>query len=423
MKTNYFLLILTVIFLVSCEGDKIDFTAFKRSINVNASIQGAKTRASNDAWDDGDAIGIFMKNAGELLSPESVLAKNAKYQTQGNGSFTPASVSQDVKFPLDGSAVDFVAYYPHGTVSSAFEYSIDVTNQSNQAAIDLLYADNAKALSNNENVNFSFSHQLSKIIVVLNSIDGSALSDVSVTLKGLNTKGKFSLIDASQTTSSKGNVKMKIADNGQLAEAIVLPTSTLAGVTIEILNGEYGYVYDLNSLPNIVSFESGVRYTFTITLDTRSPLSAAATISDWTDAPGEELTLSKSYEIYEPFGAGTQDNPYTIEDAQHILPVNDVWVKGYIVGYYSGTSQGSFTNDVSDKNTIKDTALALAFTSTETSAKKTFPIQLPGAVRADLNLKTNPNNLGKEVKIRGNIGTYYGAPGMPSVSACEFVSP
>lgn len=426
MRTNnYLVLLLSVLFLTACEGEKIDFSAFKRSIKVSAHIAGAKTRAIDDTWSEGDAIGIYMITAGQTLSAESVLEKNAKYITEGNGVFNPATVANDVKFPLDGSVVDFISYYPHGTISSTFEYSIDVTDQSNQATIDLMYSNNAKGLNNGQSVNLGFSHQLSKVIINLQTTEGVLADDVSVTLKGMNTKGKFSLIDGTLTSSSsKANIKMKVSGDKKFAEAIVIPTATLTNITLEIINGDYGYVYELSSSDIVSEFESGYKYTYTITLDTRAPLSATATISNWTSAPQVEATVAKNFKVYQPVGAGTEENPYTVEDAQNISPVNGVWVKGFIVGGFTGTSYSSFINDMSDTTIVRNTALALGALQTESSPDKIFPVQLPsGEIRDALNLKSNPENLGKEVLVKGNIGTYLGAPGMPSTSAYQFVSP
>lgn len=427
MKTNYLLLFLVLSFLFACEGERIDFSIINRSIEVNARIEGVKTRAANDTWSPGDAIGIYMVTSGSPLSTVSAQAKNARYTTPGDGTFTPATVANDVKFPLDGSDVDFIAYYPHATINAAFEYSINVTDQSNQAAIDLLYSDNANGLNKNSpSVDFTFSHQLSKIVVHLVTIDGSPLTDVTATIKGVFTKGKFSLADKTQTvtSSSKGNVKMKVSGDGTTAEAIVLPAATLSGATLEITNGLYGYVFDLNGSANITGYDPGFKYTYTLTLDTRPPLNAMATITNWTDVPGEEATLVKDFEVYLPVGAGTQEDPYTIEDARNLSPLNEVWVKGYIVGYYTGSSLSTFSTDLTDETKIKDSSLALAASPTEVTASNTFPVQLPaGSIREALNLKTNPGNRGKEVKMKGNIATYYGGIGMLDVSAYEFISP
>lgn len=423
MKTNHLILLLVLSFSVACEGERIDFSIINRSIRVNARIDGVRTRASNDAWTEGDAIGIYMVTAGNKLAEESIRAKNAKYVTEGDGTFNPAVVAHDVKFPIDGTNVDFIAYYPHGTVSVAFEYAVDVTDQTDPSAIDLLYADNATDLNKNSpSVDLSFTHQLSKLVVHLKTIDGSALMNTAVTIKGTNTQGVFSLADKLQTASAKGDIAMKMSDGGASAEAIVLPAESLEDATLEIINGEYGYLYDLNSSTIITSFKPGYKYTYTIELDTRLPLSATATIADWLDMPGETATVPKDFKIYKPVGEGTPENPYTLEDARNVSPTSGVWVKGFIAGYYTGTTVGSFTNDLTDSTKIKITSLALAELPGETSGSKTFPVSLPqGEIRDSLNLKTHPEKLGKEVKIKGKIGPYYGAMGMPEATAYAFI--
>lgn len=423
MKTNHLFLLLALL-LFSCEGERIDYTIIERSIKVSGHISGVRTRATGDSWSEGDAIGIYMVEAGMGLAVESILAQNAKYVTESDGLFYPAAVDYDVKFPLDGSDVDFIAYYPYGTISSNFEYMIDVADQADQSTIDLLYADNARGLNKDSSfVDLTFTHQLSKLLVYLNTTDGSPLRDAAVTVRGVNTKGTFSLVNRTITTSDKGDIAMKMNGDGTVAEAIVLPADTLGGASLEIINGEYGYRYDLGSSPAVTAFEPGYKYTYTIELDTRSPLDVKTEVIDWLDGPSVTVTVEKEFEVYRPVGEGTPENPYTLEDARNIAPVSGVWVEGFIVGYYSGTSVGSFTNDLTDTTKIKMTSMALADSPDETNAAKTFPVSLPsGEIRNNLNLKSHPENLGKAVKIKGKIDSYYGTRGMPDVTSYMFVA-
>lgn len=68
----------------------------------------------------------------------------------------------------------------------------------------------------------------------------------------------------------------------------------------------------------------------------------------------------------------------------------DVWVKGYIVGYYSGTSYSSFVNNAD--SVTRNTNIALATSTTETDPAKTFPVSLStgSVIRDVLNLQTHP---------------------------------
>lgn len=423
MKKNKLFLLLMLAFLFSCEGEEIDYSIVNRSISVTARIDGVKTRAADDNWTNGDVIGIYMLAAGEALSNESVLTKNAKYSTTGDGFFTPTNAASEIKLPIDGSNVDFIAYYPQGTISAAYEYSIDVTKQEDPGAIDLMYADNAKNLNKSSNVvNFSFAHQLSKIIVNITNQDGSPLSDVTATIKGSSAKGKFSLIDKALTLSTKGNIKMKVSNSGNSAEAIVLPTENLTGITLEVTSGLAGYTHSLAALEHIMAFEPGYKYTFNVVLDNRESAIVGAIISNWNDGPSETITMPKEFDVYVPDGAGTLEDPFTIEDGQHLEDLTGVWVKGYIVGYYTSTSLGSFSNDIG--GSVVDTKIALAAVLGETVGANTFPVQLPsGTIRNALNLKDNPGNLGKEVLIKGTLATYNGGPGINPSTDYQFVNP
>lgn len=414
-------------FLLACEGERIDFTIINRSVKVNAYIDGVKTRATNDSWSDGDAIGIYMITAGEGLSAESVLAKNAKYTTQGDASFSPATVAYDIKFPMDGSNVDFIAYYPQGTIGADFGYSLNVTDQSNQTAIDVMYSNNVFSKNSaNPNIDLQFSHKLSKLVFNFTpAVAETDLSGLTARLVDFNTQGKLLLTDGSITsTSTKGNILLKMAADGKTGEAIILPTLDLTDKKLIIEHGLDGYEYDFITAENISNFNSGFKYTFNLTLDPIEivSVSASATILPWSEGPSETATLNKKYNTYQPVGAGTQEDPYTIADARKLSPLNGVWVKGYIVGYYTGNKFGTFSNDLSDLENVKDSSLAMAISPNETTASNTFPIQLPpGTIRDALNLKANSEYLGEEIKIKGNVGSYYGTIGMPNVSGYEIM--
>lgn len=93
-------------------------------------------------------------------------------------------------------------------------------------------------------------------------------------------------------------------------------------------------------------------------------------------------------------------------------------VKGYIVGYVPGQVYADAVFGVTGE--VSKTNLVLADAATETDVTKCIPVQLPsGAVRNALNLSENPENLGKEVTLTGNIEKYFGVPGFKSVTAYE----
>ncbi|WP_409299401.1 endonuclease [Peribacillus sp. SCS-26] len=96
-------------------------------------------------------------------------------------------------------------------------------------------------------------------------------------------------------------------------------------------------------------------------------------------------------------------------------------VEGYIVGTVNGGSGTSITYKHSGPFTA-DTNLALADKPDETDRTKIIPVQLPsGAIRTDLNLKANPDNLGKKVQITGALEAYFATAGLKNPTAYHFV--
>ncbi|MDM5316940.1 DUF6359 domain-containing protein [Fictibacillus sp. b24] len=95
-------------------------------------------------------------------------------------------------------------------------------------------------------------------------------------------------------------------------------------------------------------------------------------------------------------------------------------VEGYIVGTVKGGNGASISYQLTSPFT-QDTNLAIADSPNETDKTKILPVQLPTAVRAALNLKSNPDNLGKKVQITGDLLEYYSVPGHKNAKSFTFV--
>lgn len=122
-------------------------------------------------------------------------------------------------------------------------------------------------------------------------------------------------------------------------------------------------------------------------------------------------------------GQGTKENPLTIDQIRAIeTPAKGAgtpgwWVKGYIVGYYSGTNASTGTFGAITNPDTQRTNLMLASSATETDINNCFPVQLPaGAIRDALNLFDNRALVGKEVTLCGTYETYFGKPGLAKVT-------
>ena len=141
------------------------------------------------------------------------------------------------------------------------------------------------------------------------------------------------------------------------------------------------------------------------------------------------MTLPKDFEDETGGGntggetEGDAGEVFSIEQARELEGKKDVWVEGYIVGYYTGSKYTSFTNDLSDIFAIRDTHIALAYSPDEESGENTFAVELPdNKIRDALNLIDNPENLGRKVKVKGNLDKYFGLTGMRATKDYVFLT-
>jgi hypothetical protein len=98
-------------------------------------------------------------------------------------------------------------------------------------------------------------------------------------------------------------------------------------------------------------------------------------------------------------GNGSYEDPYTVDGAlYHTSFPGHVWVEGCIVGEYD-TNIGNFTPPFGFRDNI-----LIAGDAEEIFRRNTVQIDLPqGPVRDALNLKENPVNKGKTLKIQGLV--------------------
>ena len=123
---------------------------------------------------------------------------------------------------------------------------------------------------------------------------------------------------------------------------------------------------------------------------------------------------------------GTVAKPFSVAELQSHQTGTDVWVHGYIVGSVPAASDGSSTyleNMTFTATGANNANICIADTPTESSYAQCVAVQLPSAVRAYLSLASKPENLGKEVWLKGSAEKYYGAAGMKNVSKYSFTQP
>lgn len=111
---------------------------------------------------------------------------------------------------------------------------------------------------------------------------------------------------------------------------------------------------------------------------------------------------------------GTKENPLTVTkfiELGSTPAVADAWLTGIIVGSVTDKSIDSAEMGASANSSA--TNILVAATANPTSVSDCVPIQLPaGDIRAALNLKDNPGNIGKTLVICGSREAYFGVTGL-----------
>lgn len=113
----------------------------------------------------------------------------------------------------------------------------------------------------------------------------------------------------------------------------------------------------------------------------------------------------------------SKDSAFNIGQVRSAAGTEDVWVCGYIVGGDLSSSSASFSGPFKSRTNI-----AMAPRSSVQDKGSCVSVQLQkGKIRDALNLVDNPDNLGKEVFLKGDIvESYYGIPGIQNITEFEF---
>lgn len=116
-------------------------------------------------------------------------------------------------------------------------------------------------------------------------------------------------------------------------------------------------------------------------------------------------------------GGADASEAYSIADAKKHLGEEDVWVYGYIVGGDLTSKSCSFSAPFSSR-----TNLVIASKSSCTDKSSCLSVQLSkGNIRDALNLVDNPELLGRQLFIKGDlVESYYGIPGIQNISEYDW---
>ena len=272
----------------------------------------------NSEWESGDAIGVYMLDAG------TGNIRNSAMNIQYNADVAETSTETNFVAAADGIGIydqpcDFVAYYPYssgeeGKVDAgAGVYKIDLADQSaGIAGHDLMWAKVENKTSDellSSGLSMTFHHQLALLYVNIGNED---VKVENVKVNGLNTTAHFDLLkgELSVDDAPKAVTLHKLSDKSFVG--VMLPVANIAKVmSVTIEAGGKIFQYMVPATSKISKFEAGYEYIFNINLKNSSgDLISGGNGSNEGWKPGENEG-----------GDATETNP-EIPSGYETIPVN-----------------------------------------------------------------------------------------------------
>lgn len=153
------------------------------------------------------------------------------------------------------------------------------------------------------------------------------------------------------------------------------------------------------------------REIMTIAIDTGTATSTKGGVHVQVDT--SRNWTSANFKIGQGGDGDDTDNAFSISQAKSHIGESDKWVYGYIVGGDLSSSRCSF-----DLPFTARTNIAIAAKSSCRDKEQCLSVKLSqGDIRDALNLVDHPENLGRQIFIKGDIvSSYYGIPGIQGIS-------
>lgn len=261
----------------------------KGSLKVASNIVQPATRALDNAWEVSDAIGIYAIKEGTTLAEANIIPDggNRKYTTANAGARVNFTSIEGIIVPNEGN-IDLISYYPYKEGITGFEYTFNNSDQSNLAAIDLLYSNNQKAINkSNLEASLVFKHALSLVQFEITAQDGLAIAEgATVQIKDVAVDGKLSLVDGKVATgSTTASPKVTIKNNKAM---MILPPQALNGKEVVFtINGK-----EEKATLSLANTEQGFRYIVKVNYTKAGVLIVSgATIEAWKEGEQDVIQI------------------------------------------------------------------------------------------------------------------------------------
>lgn len=325
--------------LSGCNKDEDLNNAGTNGVSFTSYMIGS--RATDTAWEPNDEIGVYMQNAGS----EGYANVNVKYaNSEANcNKFTSTS---PITYPEGGTGtVKFMAVYPYNGDIADGNYTFTLADR-DLSKNDIMYASAPSIASGVTNVDLTFQHKLSKIILQLKDEQNNAVTGATVRIDNQCVNGALNVADGTVSVASDATYTSVLTfaegENGQY-EVIVIPDEGREGRSIVITTTE-GKTYRC-PVGNI-AFGNSQKYTFPVSL--QAPASSGGEtiiklemgsldIDDWGEgktvgwivSPNTDLTTTKTEKELATAQQLTANGSLQIPASSMTLAATDVYCIEY----------------------------------------------------------------------------------------------
>lgn len=284
---------------VSCSRDEDMGYDGPVAAQVSAGIEGADTKAQEGEWSGYDKIGI--STFGNTRTEYS----NMQYVTvNADGKFTPVTQSDCIFFLDDDETVTFRAYYPFSGTSGTPAGVIKNSTETQDYRTDYLFAEST-AGKNDPELNFTFSHAMTRLVLILKTSSdsgGITVGDLNAGryyLSGIRHEGTFNTL----TGEAKADISSAPVNDWEITVTpfnsasapgyrIILYPQSVEKLTFTAEVAGQTFTCDLTP-----PLEAGKSYTYNITIKRTSAEASSENIASWPDG---EVENGGSVEATEP---------------------------------------------------------------------------------------------------------------------------
>lgn len=290
--------------LSGCNKDEELNNAGTNGVSFTSYMIGS--RATDTAWEPNDEIGVYMQNAGT----EGYANVNVKY-ANSEADCNKFTSTSPITYPEGGTGtVRFMAVYPYNGDIADGNYTFTLAN-GDLSKNDIMYASAPSIDSGVTNVDLTFQHKLSKIILQLKDEQNNAVTGATVRIDNQCVNGALNVADGTVSVAGDATYNSVLTfaegENGQY-EVIVIPDEGREGRSIVITTKEGNtYRCPIGS----IAFGNSQKYTFPVSL--QAPASSGGetiidlgmgslNIDDWDEgktvgwivSPNTDLTTTKT---------------------------------------------------------------------------------------------------------------------------------